>query len=62
MYCIYDVYTNDKQCCIYNEYAWYITGISYPDRNMHGIYKVYTWYIKGIWCPHPYGWYIPSKI
>ncbi len=50
MNCIYDVYTKDKQCSIYNEYAWYITVISHPDWYMHGIYKIYTWYIKGIWC------------
>ena len=49
MYCIYDVYTKNKQFSIYNEYAWYITGISQPDWYIHGIYKVYTWYIKGIW-------------
>ena len=54
MYCIYDVYTKDKQCSIYNEYAWYITGISYPDWYMPGKYKVNIWYIKGIWCSHPY--------
>ncbi len=29
MYYIYNVYTKDKR--IYNEYAWYITGISHPD-------------------------------
>jgi len=53
IYCICKVYTKDKQCSIYNEYAWYITGISHPDWYMHGIYMVYTWYIHGIF--HPYG-------
>ena len=40
MYCIYDVYTKNTQCSIYNEYAWYITGISQPDWYIHGIYVV----------------------
>ncbi len=62
MYCTFNVYTKDIPCSIYNEYAWFITGISHPDQYMHGIYKVYIWYIKGIWCSHPYGWYIPCKI
>ena len=53
MYCICKVYTKDKQCSKYNEYVWYITGISHPDWYMHGIYMVYTWYIHGIF--HPYG-------
>ena len=62
MYSISDVYTKYKQCCIYNEYAWYITSISQTDLYIHGIYMVYTMYIKGIWCPHPYVWYIPCKV
>ena len=49
MYCTFNVYTKDIPCSIYNEYAWFITGISHPDWYMHGIYKVYIWYIKGIW-------------
>ena len=61
MYCICKVYTKDKQCSKYNEYVWYITGISHPDWYMHGIYMVYTWYIPSIWCPHTYVWYIPCK-
>ena len=30
IHCILMVYTKDIPCCIYNEYVWYITGISNP--------------------------------
>ncbi len=62
MYSISDVYTNYKQCSIYNEYAWYIPSISQTDLYIHGMYMVYTMYIEGIWCPNTYVWYIPCKI
>ena len=41
------------QCSKYNEYVWYIPGISHADWYIHGIYMVYTWYIHGIF--HAYG-------
>ncbi len=63
MYCIYDVYTKNKQCSIYNEYAWYITGISQPDGYI-------TWYIPCIYMVYQghmvtssiWQVYIPCKI
>ena len=52
IHCILMVYTKDIPCCIYNEYVWYITGISQPNWYIHGIYMVYPWYMYGIY--HPY--------
>ncbi len=55
------VYTKSKPYSVYHEYSWYITGISEPDRYMHGMYFVFTWYISLLCRPHQYVRYIPSS-
>jgi hypothetical protein len=49
IYLVYTMYVLRITHVVYTmNFFWYITGISEPDRYIHGIYMVYTWYVSVI--------------